>query len=93
MVKICPRCGSKDVFVPTGRSTVSPFNVCRNCNFYGVLFPEVDKKTADEMDRKSANFPRYYGKSRKAGPVMKLVVIAVVLSIFLAFAWLIFSSY
>ena len=56
-VRICPRCGSNKVENEIKVYRMGQFYVCNNCNFRGVLFPELSKKLADRIKERHIKLP------------------------------------
>jgi len=57
-IRVCPRCGSKDVrFEATGAGT---FNICKKCGFRMNNFPEIKESELEN-----------FGKDIKENPIIK----------------------
>lgn len=55
-VKICPNCGSLDILTYNYSPTAVAFGVpvpykCRNCGFTSPIFPEVDVKEVEKLNK------------------------------------------
>lgn len=50
-VKICPKCGSRDISITKGflPGIIPGEHVCQNCGFVSVLFPEVSLEEAKKI--------------------------------------------
>jgi predicted RNA-binding Zn-ribbon protein involved in translation (DUF1610 family) len=55
-VRICPRCGSKDVTMEFTRQTWLNFFVCQSCGFRSVIFPEVSREEAKKLPKRKVNY-------------------------------------
>jgi transposase-like protein len=73
LVKVCPRCGSRNVV--RGLYDYSRFN-CRNCGFTGPLFPKVTLQEAKSMRvKKVKHFIYPLNKRQKIGFMVLFIVI------------------
>ena len=53
LIRVCPRCGSADLYSKNWGKVSAPVPTCRNCEFTGQVF-EVTKESQKEIQEKYA---------------------------------------
>jgi len=56
LVRVCPKCGSKNVDIDVGTYNIAPFYVCKSCGFGSPLFPEISMKEARKLKERPINY-------------------------------------
>ena len=92
LIRICPRCGSRDVVSPRIGRVITPGYLCSNCGFYSVLFPEVRLKEAKKLDKSSVKFSRFNYKSKRVKFDADLIMIILIFGIFIFWIGVILSQ-
>ena len=97
-VKICPKCGSKEVANRgmISRTALSPDYVCQSCGFQGPLFPEIKAEEAKKIPDKPRDFtpsqlPVFADKSEKPRKSKSAAIIGFVIMIFVLLSLLFFG--
>ena len=65
LVRICPKCGSRNVERGAGGRAMSPYYVCKSCGFAGTLFPEIRLKDAKKMEETAAKYSSLLAPTKK----------------------------
>jgi len=90
LVRICPRCGSKNVEKEVLLSNVAQFYVCRSCGFGGSLFPEVQMKYARKIKETPTKYTTILAPTKKPLSI-PLIVFALVMATIICILLIIFS--
>lgn len=92
LIRVCPRCGSRDVTSPRIGRVITLGYLCSNCGFYSVLFPEVGLKEAKKLDKGSVNFSRFDYKSKRVKFDVDLIMLILIFAIFIFWIGVILSQ-
>jgi ribosomal protein L37E len=64
-VKICPRCGSKNVDRDVATYNIAPYYICKSCGFGSPLFPEISLNEARKLKDKPINYSPTFAPTKK----------------------------
>jgi predicted RNA-binding Zn-ribbon protein involved in translation (DUF1610 family) len=64
-IRVCPRCGSKNIDIDTGVVGIAPFYICKSCGFGSPLFPEVSQTEAETVEEKPINYSPNFSPTKK----------------------------
>jgi len=56
LIRVCPKCGSKNVDRDVGTYDIAPFYVCKSCGYGSSLFPEISIKEAKKLKEKPIKY-------------------------------------
>ena len=77
-IRVCPRCGSKNVENEVIFSRMGQFYVCKHCGFGGSLFPEIPKKFADKMKERPTRYSATLAPTKKPLSIPLLLILLVI---------------
>jgi len=78
-VRICPRCGSKNVENEVKAFRMGQFYVCNTCGFRGSLFPEISKKWADKIKIRDVYIHKSKTSRLTISPVLFYLAIIIII--------------
>jgi hypothetical protein len=90
-VKVCPKCGSKDVEGVGALGIADAFsnlNFCKTCGFQGPLFPEISPEEAEKIKTEPPRFNPDLSPSaagQRSWIMLILLLLVVIFSIFVFF--------
>ena len=64
-IKVCPRCGSKNVENELIFSRMGQFYVCKSCGFGGSLFPEISMNYAKKLKEMPIKYSTILAPTKK----------------------------
>lgn len=65
LIRICPKCGSKNVENELIFSRMGQFYVCKSCGFGGSLFPEIPMRYAKKIKEMPVRYSATLAPTKK----------------------------
>jgi len=91
LVKVCPVCGSRKVSNPIVSSIGNPYYACGNCGYHSTLFPEVNRKEAEKLEKDSGlrkeRFKKYLKGKKVKGPSTIIIFFSLIALILIFAMW------